>query len=231
METAAVNARRQFTASEDGVASPNLVWGVNGIPGGDATVGTISAEGEYTAPAKVPVPATVAVTVTDRDDPTISASASVNIVPRRSAVVMAGVSVSFAAGPRTVDKNLVASVTVGFASPPSPTFLETSAVSVSYQPVVTAVSPAAASRGASDLSVTISGAGFSEATSLSFLLKNATDSDITVTNLASNADGTQVTAVISIAASALIGPRVVQVVTPSGISTAAGTGGDLFSVQ
>src|SRR5262249_16592724 len=175
--------------------NPNLVWGVNGIQGGDATIGTISAEGGYTAPAKVPVPATVTVTVADRDDPTVSASASVTIVPPTSAEILAG------------------------------------SVSVAYQPVVTAVSPAAASRGSSDLAVTITGAGFSGVSSLNFLLHTTNDANITVTNLGSNSDGTQVTAVISIAASAVIGPRVVQVVTPSRTSTAAGIGGDLFSVQ
>ena len=45
---------QQFTASESGVS-----WVVAGIPGGDATHGTISSGGYYTAPATVPFPDSV----------------------------------------------------------------------------------------------------------------------------------------------------------------------------
>lgn len=45
-------------------------WSVNGVPGGDATVGTVAGAGAmaiYTAPARRPSPSTVAVTVRFRD--------------------------------------------------------------------------------------------------------------------------------------------------------------------
>jgi hypothetical protein len=38
-------------------------WAVNGIPGGNATVGTIAPNGGYQAPARAPSPATVTITV------------------------------------------------------------------------------------------------------------------------------------------------------------------------
>jgi len=46
-----------------------------------------------------------------------------------------------------------------------------------------------------------------------------------------NAGGTQATMDIMIAAGAPLGARVVQVTMPAGSSTAAGTGGNLFTVQ
>jgi hypothetical protein len=40
----------QFTVTITGVSSPNVTWSVDGVPGGNSTVGTISASGLYTAP-------------------------------------------------------------------------------------------------------------------------------------------------------------------------------------
>ncbi len=52
---------------------------MNGVLGGNTTVGTISSGGLYTAPASVPLPATVNITATSAADPTKSASATVTI--------------------------------------------------------------------------------------------------------------------------------------------------------
>ena len=46
-------ATRQFTATVTGTTDP-VVWSVNGVTGGNATVGTVSSSGLYTAPAAVP---------------------------------------------------------------------------------------------------------------------------------------------------------------------------------
>jgi hypothetical protein len=51
------NGTQQFTALEAGTATTEVVWAVNGIVGGDATIGTVSSTGLYTAPATVPTPA------------------------------------------------------------------------------------------------------------------------------------------------------------------------------
>lgn len=42
---------QQFTATVSGTSSPNISWAVDGVTGGNATVGTISATGLYTPPA------------------------------------------------------------------------------------------------------------------------------------------------------------------------------------
>ncbi len=69
--------------SASGAPSKAVRWSVNGIPGGNAIVGTVAPAGAnsatYMAPLSVPSPATVAVTATSVADETKSASASVTI--------------------------------------------------------------------------------------------------------------------------------------------------------
>jgi arylsulfate sulfotransferase len=67
-----------FTANVTG-GSSGVVWSVNGMAGGNSTVGTIDSSGNYTAPA-VTANSTATVTATSMSDPTKSASASVTII-------------------------------------------------------------------------------------------------------------------------------------------------------
>src|SRR6266850_2003165 len=55
-------------------------WSVNGAPGGNATLGTITPDGVYTAPAVLPASATVQITATSHTDATKSDSAAATIV-------------------------------------------------------------------------------------------------------------------------------------------------------
>jgi len=71
-----IRQTRQFSAN---VA---VTWKVNGVSGGNSTVGRINTAGLYTAPSQVPSPATVSVTATSTADPTKSASAAVTITRR-----------------------------------------------------------------------------------------------------------------------------------------------------
>jgi serine protease len=71
---------QSFTATVVNAGSNTAVsWSVNGIAGGNSTVGTISSLGLYTAPATIPTPATVSVTAVSAADPTRSASATVTV--------------------------------------------------------------------------------------------------------------------------------------------------------
>ena len=72
-------ATQNFTATVTNTTNTAVTWQVNGVPGGNSTVGTISASGLYTAPATVPSPSTVAVTAVSVADPTRSGSAQVSI--------------------------------------------------------------------------------------------------------------------------------------------------------
>jgi hypothetical protein len=71
---------RQFTATVQNTTNTNVTWQVNGVTGGDAAHGTISAAGLYTAPGSIPNPATVTVTAISQADTTKSGSASVTVV-------------------------------------------------------------------------------------------------------------------------------------------------------
>ena len=59
-----VGASVQLTAKVTGLSSSSVNWAVNGIAGGNTTVGTISQTGLYTAPAAVPPQALVTATST-----------------------------------------------------------------------------------------------------------------------------------------------------------------------
>jgi len=50
-----------FIATVTGTTNTAVTWQVNGVTGGNATLGTIDTSGNYTAPAAVPTPATVTV--------------------------------------------------------------------------------------------------------------------------------------------------------------------------
>lgn len=72
-----------FTATVSGSSSQSVSWSVNGIAGGNATLGTIvannAASAVYSAPTLIPSPASVTVTATSTADPTKSGSATVAI--------------------------------------------------------------------------------------------------------------------------------------------------------
>ena len=72
-----------FKATVTNTANTAVTWEVNGIAGGNATTGTVSASGLYKAPAAEP-PASVEVHViaVSVADPTKSASARVTVTKR-----------------------------------------------------------------------------------------------------------------------------------------------------
>ena len=78
--TVRVKQTKQFTATVQNTSNTSVIWKVNGIVGGNATVGTISSSGAYRAPNAVPSPAIVTVSATSAADQTKSARASVTIV-------------------------------------------------------------------------------------------------------------------------------------------------------
>ncbi len=77
--TVAPGRTEQFAVTLTGVTNSTVIWGVNGVPGGNAVVGTISTAGLYTAPATIPPNNAVVVTVTSAQDPTMSDTAAVTI--------------------------------------------------------------------------------------------------------------------------------------------------------
>jgi hypothetical protein len=84
----AAGAQQQFTATVTGSSNTAVTWQVNGMAGGNATVGTITASGLYTAPGSAPSTA-ITITAVSAANPADSASVSVTIVAASIAVTVA----------------------------------------------------------------------------------------------------------------------------------------------
>ena len=69
----------QFTATVKNASNSSVTWKVNGVTGGNSTVGTISTSGLYQAPGRVPSPATVTVSAVSVQDTSKAANASVTV--------------------------------------------------------------------------------------------------------------------------------------------------------
>jgi len=75
--TVRVGRTRTFTATVQNTTDKAVIWEVNGVVGGNSTVGTISSLGTYLAPSKVPAGGSVTVIAVSHADPTKSANATV----------------------------------------------------------------------------------------------------------------------------------------------------------
>ena len=82
-----ISQTQPFTATVTGTTNTAVTWQVNGVVGGNATVGTITIAGSYTAPSAVPNPATVTVTAVSQADASKSGSASATIALALNVVV------------------------------------------------------------------------------------------------------------------------------------------------
>ena len=95
----------QFAAIVTGASDQVVTWSVNGVSGGNSTVGTISAQGLYTAPTDLPAPANVTVTATSAAQPastghaqvTVTSDITVGISPNNTTNVELGAQQSFSA--------------------------------------------------------------------------------------------------------------------------------------
>jgi hypothetical protein len=73
------NGTQSFTAAVSGSSDQNVTWLVNGVPGGAPSMGTISANGVYTAPAGASASFTATVTAQAEAAPLATGSASVAV--------------------------------------------------------------------------------------------------------------------------------------------------------
>ncbi|MGO8787919.1 MAG: hypothetical protein ACLQVL_11145, partial [Terriglobia bacterium] len=74
----------QFTATVTGTTNTAVTWSVNGVAGGNSTVGSISSSGSYAAPTTAPVPPTLVVTATSQADTSQSASTTLTVTSSNS---------------------------------------------------------------------------------------------------------------------------------------------------
>ena len=70
---------QQFSAKTNDGSKPTLSWTINGIAGGNPTIGTISSTGLYTAPEFPPAPNTIKVSATDTVDTSKTGSSAVTL--------------------------------------------------------------------------------------------------------------------------------------------------------
>ncbi len=84
-----------FAASVTNLTNSAVTWQVNGVAGGNSSLGTITSGGVYTPPATIPSNNTVTVSAVSVASPTVSGSAQVSIlnpVPSVSAAIASPVS-------------------------------------------------------------------------------------------------------------------------------------------
>ena len=74
-----VGGDRQLTAYVNGATSSAVVWTINGILGGNSTVGVIDGTGKYTAPTAPPVGWTVTAKATSVSNTTASATCQITV--------------------------------------------------------------------------------------------------------------------------------------------------------
>ena len=72
-------AQQVFTASVTGSTDTGVLWSVNGIVGGNAALGTIVGNGNYTAPSTLPSPNSITITATSLADSTKSGNSAVTL--------------------------------------------------------------------------------------------------------------------------------------------------------
>jgi len=70
---------QSFAATLANTSDTSVTWQVNGVDGGNATVGTISSSGVYTAPASVPMGGSVTVTAVSAADDSALGSAQLSV--------------------------------------------------------------------------------------------------------------------------------------------------------
>ena len=77
--TMLLGSTQQFTATVTGISNTEVTWSVNGVSGGNSTVGTISSAGLYTAPQDLANPAIVTIQATSQASSSVSGSAPLTI--------------------------------------------------------------------------------------------------------------------------------------------------------
>ncbi|HEY1576140.1 MAG TPA: hypothetical protein VGF82_03600 [Terracidiphilus sp.] len=77
--TVTLGASSQYTAIVTGSTNSSVTWSVDGIAGGDASVGSITTKGRYTAPKNAPNSSKVTITATSVADTSVSQSLIVTL--------------------------------------------------------------------------------------------------------------------------------------------------------
>jgi YD repeat-containing protein len=208
----------QFNASVVLTGNQSVVWSIDGIGGGSAVVGTISATGLYTAP-KLPV-----------NQPNAVFHVEARSVSDASVYGEALLTVKNTEFFRPVFTSAI-SVRNGSVPPMNATPSFSAPVSVTNAPAITMLTPLQLPRGA-NTNITITGANLSGATAFSFIniAAAALDTNITASNISVNGAGTSLTATLTVSAGADTGRRVVVVTAGGRMSPSTDIGDNTIEV-
>jgi YD repeat-containing protein len=146
--------------------------------------------------------------------------------------ISGGVALSQSVSVQRSDTNKAAGISnpVSVQYGPGAQYTATAAVSATMGPYIQSIAPSNLTRGSS-VTVTINGTGLSGATTFRFInASGANDTGITVSNIVVNADGTSLTATLTVSAGAALGTRVVVIPTPNGDSVRVDLGTNTISV-
>lgn len=165
-----------FTAAVTGTTNTGVTWSVNGIAGGNATIGTIVGNGNYLAPTNIPNPSAVTVTATSVADPTATGNAAItlgNPVPVLSSVIPTEMVVGISFQLTITGSGFMQGSVVNFASQP----LATTVISPTQ---LTATGTATAAQ-IGNVPITVTNPNPGSATSAAILAQVVASSNIVVT--------------------------------------------------
>jgi YD repeat-containing protein len=221
----------QFAAIITGVTNTAVLWSVNGIDGGTAAIGTI-VNGLYSAPANVNQLSMVTIGARIIADPTKFAEIPVYFGVER--IVSHSVSVAIQLPPQAVAVGPIVAPSVAVVVQPQPSVMSEGpivapSISLNVGPYVSSVIPLAAAYG-SNLTLSISGIGFSGVTAIDFYHDGVVDTEFAVSNIQINPVGTQVSADVIISPTATAGIRLVKITASSGSSQGYFAEGNIFTV-
>lgn len=230
----------QFGLTVSGTPTGNVTWSVNDVEGGNASVGTVTTGGFYTAPNPAGAnPLQFIVRATSLDDPELFDEAVVTVVPsgagsqfRSDALsvrygtppnapptyVDGALSVRYGTPANTPPTYVDGVLSVRYGTPPNtPPTEANGAVSASRGPVLTSLTPGSIARGAS-VTLTVGGVALNGASQISFtrLSNGSPETNIAFSNINVNGQGTSLTATVTVASSVAVGTYVVVVTTPAG---------------
>ena len=219
-------------------------WTVNGVEGGNNTVGTITTAGLYTAPDLPPAQPsnTFTVRATSLADTTLFREAVVtvrnlafiNSIPAAAVAVRVGQNDPASTLTTAAPVAAAVAVRVGQNDPASTLTIAApfaAAVMVNTGPRIAAIAPAQITRGVATV-VTITGLNLSGTTVLRFFGNGGVlDSTVTATSLSVNGAGTSLTATITASGGAALGQRLFVVSATAGNSLAFETGTNLIQIN
>jgi YD repeat-containing protein len=225
----------QFSAVVAVTGSDQSVrWSVNDVDGGNANVGTVTANGFYTAPGQ---PGVFIVQATSNADASLFAESIVTVQDRSlintvvapllsvrrghplSSASSAGVSIRRDATPSNIS-----SAGVSVQRDASPGSVTGASVSATKGPSILSISPGTFTRGTTT-AITINGVNFNGATTISFFtVDGVLDSSITISGLKVNGDGNSLVATVMVSAGTATSRRIVIISGSSGSSQLADLG-------